>query len=83
VRGTLLEQPPAQASGGGLNSTLVVPLPGGALIQNASIDVQFLLGVQQDGAFRFLVNVEALTQPAPAGQLNGATKGSRQEKDER
>jgi glucose/arabinose dehydrogenase len=80
VRGTILEQPPTQNAGGGLNSTLVVPLPGGALIQNASIDVQFLLGVQQDGAFRFLVNVEALTQPAPVGQLNGTTKGSRKEK---
>jgi hypothetical protein len=60
VRGTLLEQP-AQANGGGLNAALVVPLPGGALGNNASINVQFVLGVQQGGSFRFLVNVEALT----------------------
>jgi len=72
VKGTILEQPPAQALGGGLNSTLVVPLTGGALIPNASVDVQFVLGVQQEGAFRFLVNVEALTQPLDANRQKGA-----------
>jgi glucose/arabinose dehydrogenase len=78
VRGTTLEQPPAQASGGGLNSTLVLPLAGGALIPNASVDVQFVLGVQQDGNFRFLINVEALTQPGATSQLKGAEgKGNR------
>ena len=83
VRGTILEQPPAQNAGGGLNSTLAVPLPGGSLIPNASIDVQFVLGVQQDGAFRFFINVEALTQPAPVGELSGtALKGSRKEKND-
>jgi len=73
VKGTILEQPPAQTSGGGLNSTLVVPLPGGALIANASVDVQFVLGVQQDGNFRFFVNVEALTQPTALSQQKGAS----------
>ena len=71
VKGTTLEQPPAQASGGGLNSTLVVSLTGGALIPDASIDVQFVLGVQQEGAFRFFINVEALTQPAATSQRKG------------
>jgi glucose/arabinose dehydrogenase len=71
VRGTILEQPPAQTLGGGLNSTLVVPLTGGALIPNASINVQFVLGVQQEGAFRFFVNVEALTQPVATSQQKG------------
>ena len=62
VRGTALEQPPAQPNGGGMNSTLAVgvitlsnPLPSGA-----SVNVQFLLGVQRGGSFRFFVNVEAL-----------------------
>lgn len=71
VRGTIHEQPPTQTLGGGLNSTLVVPLAGGALISNASIDVQFVLGVQQEGAFRFFVNVEALTQPLATSQQKG------------
>ncbi|HEY0081279.1 MAG TPA: Calx-beta domain-containing protein, partial [Pyrinomonadaceae bacterium] len=60
VTGLTLEAPPAQINGGGLNSTLTVALPGGALASGNSIDVQFLLGVQQEGSFRFLINVEAL-----------------------
>ncbi|HEX8070948.1 MAG TPA: metallophosphoesterase [Pyrinomonadaceae bacterium] len=59
VKGTTVQTPPAQTQGGGLNSALVVQLPGGALAPNASVNVQFVLGVQQGGSFRFLVNVEA------------------------
>ncbi len=74
VKGTTIEQPPAQAAGGGLHSSLVVALPGGALAPNASVNVQFVLGVQAGGRFRFLVNVEALTGAAglPKG---GMTRG--------
>ncbi len=61
VRGTTLEQPPVQSAGGGLNSTFKVNLQGGALVNGASVDVQFVLGVQAGGSFRFLINVEALT----------------------
>jgi len=73
VKGTILEQPPAQTAGGGLNSTLVVPLTGGGLVPNAGVDVQFVLGVQQEGNIRFFVNVEALTQPIATSQQKGAT----------
>jgi hypothetical protein len=59
VNGTTVEVlPPAQPNGGGLNSTMtvtVVPIANGA-----TVDLRFLLGVQQNGSFRFLVNVEAL-----------------------
>ena len=62
VQGTTLEQPPAQPNGGGFNSsmsagtvTLATPLANGA-----SIDVRFLLGIQQTGLFKFYVNIEAL-----------------------
>ena len=62
VRGTTLETPPAQPNGGGMNSTLSVgaitlatPLASGA-----SANVQFLLGVQQAGTYRFFINVEAV-----------------------
>ncbi|HEV2799249.1 MAG TPA: lamin tail domain-containing protein [Pyrinomonadaceae bacterium] len=58
VSGTMLEQPPTQTLGGGLNSTLTLdlsqPLAGGD-----SIVVQLLVGVQQNGSYRFFVNVEA------------------------
>jgi hypothetical protein len=60
VHGTLVETPPAQTHGGGLNSSAgIVSFPVG-VAPGASIDVQFLLGVQTNGRFRFLVNVEAL-----------------------
>jgi uncharacterized repeat protein (TIGR01451 family) len=63
IRGTTLEQPPTQANGGGFNSslsddtvTLETPIAPGA-----SVNVRFLLGVQQTGFFKFFVNIEALT----------------------
>jgi hypothetical protein len=60
VHGTFVETPPAQTNGGGLNASAgIVGLPVG-LVPGSSIDVQFLLGVQANGRFRFLVNVEAL-----------------------
>jgi len=59
LRGMLLES--AHTLGGGVNSTLVLPLMGNALAPNATVDVQFRLGVMTNGAFRFFVNVEAAT----------------------
>ena len=62
VQGTTLEQPPTQPNGGGFNSslsagtvTLAQPLAAGA-----SVNVQFLLGIQQTGTFKFFINVEVL-----------------------
>ena len=59
VKGTTLETPPDQASGGGWNSTMAVTL-GTPLPAGSSLNLQFMLGVQQTGSFRFFVNVEAL-----------------------
>jgi hypothetical protein len=64
VRGTTLETPPNQPNGGGLNSTLntgVISLSQ-PLAPGQSVNVQFVLGVQQSGSFRFFVNLEALLQ---------------------
>lgn len=62
VQGTTLEQPPSQPNGGGFNSsmssgtvTLATPLANGA-----TLDLRFLLGIQQTGSFKFFINVEAL-----------------------
>jgi endonuclease G, mitochondrial len=68
VQGTTLEQPPTQAAGGGNNSTLAVGTItlAGPLANGASVDLQFLVGVQQTGYFRFFVNVEAVTQAPPS-----------------
>ncbi|HEX6284849.1 MAG TPA: hypothetical protein VFZ71_08240, partial [Pyrinomonadaceae bacterium] len=62
VFGTTLEQPPTQSLGGALNSslsagTITLPTP---LAPGQSINLQFLLGVQQTGAFKFFFNIEAL-----------------------
>jgi hypothetical protein len=62
VQGTTLEQSPAQPNGGGFNTSLsagTVTL-GTPLANGASINLQFLLGLQQTGNFRIYVNVEAL-----------------------
>ncbi len=65
VQGTTLEQataPDNQPNGGGFNSTLsagTITL-GTPLANGASINVQFLLGIQQTGSFRIYVNMEAL-----------------------
>ena len=59
VRGTIVEQPPTQGGGGGLNTSATINLPG-SIAPGATVDVRLVLGVQAGGRFRFLVNVEAL-----------------------
>ncbi len=77
VLGTTLETPPTQAQGGGNNSTLAAGTItlNSALADGASIDLQFVLGVQNGGTFRFYVNVEAVTQ-APASASEHLTMGN-------
>jgi hypothetical protein len=62
AKGTTLETPPSQPNGGGLNSTLAVGSVnlGAPLASQASVDVQFLLGIEMTGSFRFLIITEAL-----------------------
>jgi large repetitive protein len=59
VQGTVVEQPPTQTLGGANNSTMTVTL-GTPLPAGASINVQFVLGVNQTGSFKFFFNIEAL-----------------------
>ena len=62
VNGTTLEQPPSQPNGGGFNSSMsagTVTL-GTPIANGASVDVRFLLGIQQTGSFKFYFNIEAL-----------------------
>jgi hypothetical protein len=62
VQQTTLEVPPAQPNGGGFNSTLSVSAVTLAtpLADGASVNVQFMLGIQQTGTFKFFINVETL-----------------------
>jgi hypothetical protein len=62
VQGTTLEEPPAQSNGGGVNSTLAAGTitTGTPLADGASLNVQFVLGIQTTGTFRFILVIEAL-----------------------
>jgi hypothetical protein len=57
--GATLEQPPAQAQGGGLNSSLSVALPGGSLAHGSSVVVTFKFAVDRGGSFQFGYSHEA------------------------
>lgn len=77
VRGTTVETPPQQQNGGGLYSSLGVfayslsqPLAPGA-----SANIQFVLGVQQSGSFRFFINVEAVSNSLPSAIAGGPYSG--------
>ena len=65
VFGTLIETPPAQTLGGGLDTSVTVALPA-AIAAGQTIDVHFLLGVEAGGNYRFLINVEAATNGTTA-----------------
>ncbi len=77
VQGLTREEPPAQSSGGGLNTSLsagTVTL-GQPLLPGGTIDVQFLVGVEQTGSYRYFVNVEALNNVIlPTGPQRGLRK---------
>jgi hypothetical protein len=71
IEGTTLETDASgQSNGGAFNSTLSLATP---LAAGASVNVQFLLGVEQNGSFRFFINVEALPMPVVL-PFAGATK---------
>ncbi|MET0625703.1 MAG: endonuclease/exonuclease/phosphatase family protein [Pyrinomonadaceae bacterium] len=62
VRGTYVETPPDQSNGGALNSSLgvgYINLEGNPIAVGETVSVQFLLGVEKTGNFRFYINVEA------------------------
>jgi uncharacterized repeat protein (TIGR01451 family) len=67
VVGTTLEQPPAQTSGGGVNSTLGVGTItlGTPLASGASVNLHLLFGVQQHGDYHVSIVIETVT----AGQI--------------
>jgi CSLREA domain-containing protein len=83
IKGLTLEElstaTPSQPVGGGLNSSLSVGLLMLAqpLAAGNSIDVEFRIGVMQNGSFRFLVNVEALfAPPSPESDFGESNRKS-------
>lgn len=75
AQGITLETPPAQPNGGAFNSsgtagtvTLGTPLPIGA-----SLNLQFLFGVQQNGNYRITFELELLPSGGTIFQVRGNT----------
>ena len=65
VRGTYVEQPPNQLNGGAHNSSIgvgYINLEDNPIEDGETVSVQFLLGVEKTGSFRFYVNVEAFDE---------------------
>jgi hypothetical protein len=85
VKGTQVETPLAQPNGGGLNSTLITITTATPIAVGDSVNVEFTLGVQQQGAFSFFVNVETLAAPPNGGALEAtqsdATKSADSHKE--
>lgn len=80
VKGTILEQPPQQPDGGGLNSTVYVQLPQNGLAPGDSIDLQLLTNVAGAGRYRIFVNVEpsfAADNVEPLQKSQSSPKGRR------
>lgn len=65
VKGMKVEQPPAQTSGGGMNSSFVVDLGAQGLAPGAYVDVQFAFGVMRGGNMSYQLAGEALATSAP------------------
>lgn len=59
VEGTIVEEPATQAIGGGWNTSWSVALAA-PLAPTATINVQYVVGVQTGGSFTIFINVEAL-----------------------
>lgn len=78
VQGTTLEQPPSQPNGGGFNSTMsagTVTL-GTPLAPGATLDLRFLLGIQQTGAYKLGVIIEGLPEGGGVFEISGCTDSS-------
>jgi hypothetical protein len=70
VQGTTVEQPPAQPSGAGFNSTLSVGTvtPANPLANNASVNVRIVMGFEKTGSFKLGVVIETL--PGAGGKMH-------------
>jgi hypothetical protein len=76
VQGTTLETPPAQVNGGAFNSSMsagTVTL-GTPLANGASINLQLLFGVEAEGNYRLVIQMEGLPSAGTLFQIRGNTQ---------
>jgi hypothetical protein len=62
VEGITLDNPPSPPAGGGVGSSLTVPLPSGGLAPGQSINIDLVFHVVRGGSFSFAYNSEATTR---------------------
>ncbi len=74
VRHLFVDAPITSAAGGGLNSTLTVPLPSGGLAPGASVDVAFTFQVDVRGTFWFGDDVDARTSDSAGRRAAASTE---------
>jgi len=76
AQGTTLETPPNQPNGGGFNSSLSAGTvtSGTPLAMGASIDLQFLIGVEANGNYHLVFELEALPGGGTLFELRGNTE---------
>ncbi len=73
VQHLAVDAPITSAAGGGLNSTLTVPLPSGGLAPGASVDVAFTFQVDVRGTFWFGYDLDARTSSS-SGRVTASTR---------
>ena len=78
VEGVTLEDPPAQSLSGGINSTLAAGTVTFAapLADGSTLNLNFLLGIEQQGNFRFAVLAEALPGVSSSFDVTGCAAAS-------
>ncbi|HYC58757.1 MAG TPA: lamin tail domain-containing protein [Thermoanaerobaculia bacterium] len=77
VQGTTLEEPPGQPNGGAFHASMsagTVTL-GTPLANGASIDLRFLIGLQQHGSYKVGLLLESLPGASQLYEIEGCTDG--------
>ena len=67
VQNLSVDAPAGGSPGGGVGSTLSVPLPAGGLVPGASVNIAFTFAVDNGGRYWFGYDVDVLTEAAGAG----------------
>jgi hypothetical protein len=64
VQNLSVDPPASAAPGGGLNTTLTIPLPSGSLAPGASVSIALTFAVDRHGPYWYGYDIDALTAPA-------------------
>jgi hypothetical protein len=74
VQNLSVDGPATTVPGGGLDTTLTIPLPGGSLAPGASVSIALSLAVDRPGPYWVGYDVDAVTASAPAPDGQSRTR---------